>query len=133
VSWEQLENMYPRFPPPDSIELSASDLSCWIDLRPYMNRTMHLVNATSPVMRAFGLFRTLGVRYLVVVDDYNDVVGVITRSELTHDALRRRFIEVRRLSSEPTEPLLFSSYGAVDTTGTPFEELRRNTSGVHVV
>jgi hypothetical protein len=32
-----------------------------------MNRTIHTVNADAPIGRAFRLFRTLGLRQLVVV------------------------------------------------------------------
>ena len=34
------------------------------------------------VERAFELFRTLGLRHLIVINDCHDVVGIITRHEL---------------------------------------------------
>jgi hypothetical protein len=67
VTWEELERTYPRYPVPESLALSAADMECYLDMRPYMNRCVHVVNATSPVFRVFRLFRTLGLRHLVVV------------------------------------------------------------------
>lgn len=37
--------------------------------------------------RTYQLFRKLGLRFLPVVNKYNQVVGTITRSDLTPDAL----------------------------------------------
>jgi len=91
LTWQDLEEMYPRYPKEDAIVLTEDDRACWIDLRPYMNRTIHTVNADAPIGRAFRLFRTLGLRQLVVVNDFNDCIGVISRSELTHSALHEAF------------------------------------------
>jgi chloride channel 7 len=67
VTWEELEETYPRYPLPEKLVIHPADRECWLDLRPYMNRTVYTVNDTAPVVRAFRLFRTLGLRVLVVV------------------------------------------------------------------
>ncbi len=59
-----------------------------MDLRPYFNRTVYTVHKLAPVPRAFKLFRTLGLRHLIVVNDFGDCVGIITRFELTEDHIR---------------------------------------------
>jgi hypothetical protein len=40
---------------------------CWIDLRPYINAHINTVLTDAPIARAYRLFRTLGLRQLVVV------------------------------------------------------------------
>ena len=52
---------------PHGVAGTCARSECWLDLRPYMNRTIHTVNAEAPIGRAFRLFRTLGLRQLVVV------------------------------------------------------------------
>jgi hypothetical protein len=56
-----------------------------MDLRPYINRTVYTVNRLAPVARAFRLFRTLGLRHLIAVNDFGDCVGILTRAELVED------------------------------------------------
>lgn len=50
-----------------------------IDLRAYMNTSAPSVLDTFSVERAYMMFRTLGLRHLVVVDAVNHVVGIIAR------------------------------------------------------
>ena len=59
-----------------------------MDLTPYMNATPHTVLIQSPVPRTFRLFRSLGLRHLVVLDRQNAVKGIITREDLTPNHLR---------------------------------------------
>ena len=61
-----------------------------VDLRPYMNRSAARVPDTYSVARVYDMFRTLGLRHLMVVDDCNRVVGVVTRKELLDDWLDER-------------------------------------------
>lgn len=61
-----------------------------VDLRPYMNRSAARVPDTYSVARVYDMFRTLGLRHLMVVDDCNRVVGVVTRKELLDDWLEER-------------------------------------------
>jgi hypothetical protein len=56
-----------------------------MDLRPYINRTVYTVNRLAPVARAFRLFRTLGLRHLIAVNDFGDCVGILTRAELIEE------------------------------------------------
>jgi hypothetical protein len=66
----------------------------WIDLAPYINLP-YTIRDRSPLSRVFRLFRTMGLRHLVVVDVGQRVVGIITRKDLTH--LEARLIEQRRM------------------------------------
>ncbi len=45
------------------------------------------------LQRTYSLFRNLGLRFLPVVNKYNQVVGTITRSDLTADALAETMLQ----------------------------------------
>jgi len=56
-----------------------------IDLRPFMNPAPYAVQEVCPMARVYRLFRGMGIRHLVVVDETNVVQGIMTRHELqTH-------------------------------------------------
>lgn len=91
---ELFDRDYPRAPPIEETPLSAADMKEWIDLAPYINLP-YTIRDRSPLSRVFRLFRTMGLRHLVVVDVGQRVVGIITRKDLTH--LEARLIEQRRM------------------------------------
>ena len=78
---------YPRFPNPKSITLSEGEAAQWIDLRPYMDTTPVTVHLHAPLERAYKLFTQMGLRHLLCVDDGHNIVGIITRKELTKTRL----------------------------------------------
>ena len=82
VNWGALESRYPTYPDIDSLTVSMDERQGLLDLRPYMERGPHVVYNTASAMRAYRIFRTLGLRHLVVIDNANRVVGIITRMEL---------------------------------------------------
>eukprot|EP00976_Prorocentrum_cordatum_P040317 817707-Prorocentrum_minimum.AAC.4 len=61
-----------------------------IDLGPYVNTSALCVHTTFSVLRTYILFRTLGLRHLVVVDDLNRVVGMVTRKDLLGQWLKQK-------------------------------------------
>uniref|UniRef100_H3G534 Chloride channel protein n=1 Tax=Phytophthora ramorum TaxID=164328 RepID=H3G534_PHYRM len=72
------------------IDLEASgtpreDRALWVDLTPYMNQTPYLIQEEAPFVRAYRLFRSAGLRHLVVVNRHNNVRGIITRRELEEE------------------------------------------------
>ena len=83
LSWSDFEEHYPRYPSLRALRaVPREHYGCFVDLRPYMNPTPHTVHACAPITRAFHLLRGLGLRHLMVVNDYRDVVGMVTRSDL---------------------------------------------------
>eukprot|EP01087_Luapelamoeba_hula_P017620 TRINITY_DN5568_c0_g1_i2.p1 TRINITY_DN5568_c0_g1~~TRINITY_DN5568_c0_g1_i2.p1 ORF type:complete len:863 (+),score=110.99 TRINITY_DN5568_c0_g1_i2:151-2739(+) len=66
----------------DRITLSLRQRACLIDLRPYMNMSSVTVHQSWNLTEAYRLFRTLGLRHLPVVDENNEVVGMVTRKDL---------------------------------------------------
>lgn len=77
---------YPRY---DDIEkvidkLSEAELDAKIDLGYVMNPSPYSVPYNSSYERTFRLFRALGLRHLCVTDDSNNVVGIVTRKDMSH-------------------------------------------------
>lgn len=88
LSYRDMEGSYPRYPSINDIQLDDDERDLWMDLTPYMNSTPHTVQEQTPVPRAFRLFRSLGLRHLIVLNRRNEVRGVITRKDLTPPHLK---------------------------------------------
>jgi H+/Cl- antiporter ClcA len=87
VQWDTIERAYPRYPTIADVAMRPGDRNCWVDLRPYANTAPYTVNETSSIQRTYRLFRTLGLRFLCVVNHNNQVVGIITRKDLLPESL----------------------------------------------
>ena len=57
-----------------------------------MDGAPYAVNESSSVMRCYRLFRTMGLRHLVVVDGDHRVTGIITRRDMTHHRLHSHWM-----------------------------------------
>ncbi|XXQ35467.1 Chloride channel protein [Plasmodiophora brassicae] len=90
LTYMDLEGCYPRFPDVSSVSLDDSDLDLWVDLTPYMNPSPYVIQEHSPATHAFDLFRTMGLRHLCVVNNKNQITGMITRKNLGDCRLRRQ-------------------------------------------
>jgi chloride channel 7 len=95
VQWDTIERAYPRYPTIDDVEMRESDRNCWLDLRPYANTAPYTVNETASIQRTYRLFRTLGLRFLCVVNHNNQVVGIITRENLLPASLTNSLLRGR--------------------------------------
>ncbi|KAI1295357.1 H(+)/Cl(-) exchange transporter 7 [Halotydeus destructor] len=85
--WENLSlktfrSAYPRYSPIESVSISDRERNYTIDLRPFMNSSPYTVPHSASLPRIFRLFRALGLRHLVVVNDRNEAVGMVTRKDL---------------------------------------------------
>lgn len=95
------DECYPPLPPFEDFWMSDR-----VDLSAHMDQSGFCVLDTTSLSRTYHLFRTLGMRHLVVVSKENLVVGMITRKDLiTHNILnritevntdRRRQLQVQR-------------------------------------
>lgn len=57
-----------------------------IDLRPYVDESAFKVSQSTSVERSYLLFRSMGLRHLPIVDEYNHAVGILTRKDIQgHD------------------------------------------------
>ena len=95
VQWDTIERAYPRYPTLADIEMRENDRNCWLDLRPYANTAPYTVNETASIQRTYRLFRTMGLRFLCVVNHTNQVVGIITRKDLLPEALTNSLLRGR--------------------------------------
>ncbi|KAL7559471.1 hypothetical protein ACA910_017485 [Epithemia clementina (nom. ined.)] len=93
VQWAELEKSeHPRYPQIQEITrrvLDRNDMDCLMDLRPYANTAPITIQQKASVGRTYELFRTLGMRFLPVVNRYNQVVGTITRADLSPESLAK--------------------------------------------
>jgi len=64
------------------ISLTTRQRESFIDLRPYINLSATTVHTSWNLTEAYRLFRTNGLRHLTVVNEYNQVVGIVTRKDL---------------------------------------------------
>ncbi|XP_025423914.1 H(+)/Cl(-) exchange transporter 7-like isoform X2 [Sipha flava] len=73
---------YPRYSSIEDIELIQNDLKLTINLSKYMNPSPYVVQHTMSMPRVFKLFRAMGLRHIVVINDSNEVAGIVTRKDL---------------------------------------------------
>jgi len=66
----------------DKLNMSPKDMDMHIDLSPYINVSATVVYETCSYTEAYRLFRTMGLRHLVIIDIHNEVVGIISRKDL---------------------------------------------------
>ncbi|XP_029914227.1 H(+)/Cl(-) exchange transporter 7 isoform X1 [Myripristis murdjan] len=95
---KDFRDAYPRFPPIQSIHVSQDERECMMDLTEFMNPTPYTVPQETSLPRVFKLFRALGLRHLVVVDDQNRVVGLVTRKDLARYHLGKHGLEELHLA-----------------------------------
>uniref|UniRef100_A0A3Q3WMB5 Chloride channel protein n=1 Tax=Mola mola TaxID=94237 RepID=A0A3Q3WMB5_MOLML len=95
---KDFRDAYPRFPPIQSIHVSQDERECMMDLTEFMNPTPYTVPQETSLPRVFKLFRALGLRHLVVVDDENKVIGLVTRKDLARYHLGKHGLEELQLA-----------------------------------
>eukprot|EP01028_Stygiella_incarcerata_P011206 TRINITY_DN622_c2_g1_i1.p1 TRINITY_DN622_c2_g1~~TRINITY_DN622_c2_g1_i1.p1 ORF type:complete len:798 (-),score=167.80 TRINITY_DN622_c2_g1_i1:291-2684(-) len=89
---------YPRPPKLEQIDIREEDMDMYIDLNPYWNPYPLTVNEETSLTRVYNLFRTVGLRHLCVVNMLNQVVGIITRKDLTEHEIEHAFERLKRRS-----------------------------------
>lgn len=79
---DDFRESYPRYINLDDIKIREEERDFELDIRPYMNLAPYSLTENSNLPRIFRLFRGLGLRHLVIVDDNNRVVGMVTRIDI---------------------------------------------------
>lgn len=111
VFHDTMERNYPHYPKIEDISLTASDMNCWLDVRPYMDTAPYTINSSASLQRCYRFFRTMGLRHLVVLDEDHRVVGIITRKDITEHRLEHHwFHEVIFLSLSLLFHLILSCF-----------------------
>ncbi|XP_064608888.1 H(+)/Cl(-) exchange transporter 7-like [Liolophura sinensis] len=86
---KDFRDVYPRFPPIQQIHISPQERECTIDLQPFMNPAPYTVYDVASLPRVFRLFRALGLRHVVVINDKNQVIGMVTRKDVARYRILR--------------------------------------------
>jgi len=73
---------YPRYPDISKVHVSTTERDYHVDLRPIMNPTPTTILHSTSMPQMFNLFRALGLRHMLVLNDNNEVVGMVTRKDL---------------------------------------------------
>ncbi|XP_039289878.1 H(+)/Cl(-) exchange transporter 7 isoform X2 [Nilaparvata lugens] len=66
----------------ENVKITEAEYEKVLDLKPYMNPSPYTVKYDASLPRIFRLFRGLGLRHVVVLNDINEVVGLVTRKDL---------------------------------------------------
>lgn len=84
LTLQTFRNAYPRYASIESVipYITNEERRYTIDLRPVMNPSAYSVAHTASLPRIFRLFRALGLRHLVVSNDRNEVIGIVTRKDI---------------------------------------------------
>lgn len=119
LQWADFERHYPRYPDVSAMVLSEEERDMYIDLRPYMDPSPVTVHVHAPISRAFRIFKGLGLRHLIAINDCSDVVGLVTRHELATEALNEHLDRVQREQDEADDDAKHDSDedGGNDGTG----------------
>ena len=83
ISWETIERVYPHYPKISDLRVSEKERELVLDLRPYIDVCAYTLNEQATVQRTYRMFRTLGLRHLIIVDRSNRLKGIVTRANLT--------------------------------------------------
>ncbi|PKU38735.1 hypothetical protein llap_10967 [Limosa lapponica baueri] len=90
LSHAEMSEDYPRYPDIHDLDLTLLNPRMIVDVTPYMNPSPFAVSPNTHVSQVFNLFRTMGLRHLPVVNAVGEIVGIITRHNLTHEFLQAR-------------------------------------------
>ncbi|KAM3617453.1 uncharacterized protein V6R79_006367 [Siganus canaliculatus] len=98
LSYAEMTEDYPRYPDIHDLDLTLLNPRMIVDVTPYMNPCPYTVSPNTRVSQVFNLFRTMGLRHLPVVNAVGEIVGIITRHNLTHEflvaKLRQHYITI---------------------------------------
>ena len=104
ITSADLATAYPHFPEIEVVErnLPAAARKQMVDLGPFMSPTPYTIAATAPLARVLHLFQPMGLRHLPVVDQFNSVVGMITRKDLVEHALEETLGRLAAINNRAT-------------------------------
>ncbi|XP_072047747.1 H(+)/Cl(-) exchange transporter 6-like [Amphiura filiformis] len=103
IKYEELTEDYPRYPDIHDIDLSHINRNMIMDLTQYMNPCPYTVSPETPVSKVFNLFRTMGLRHLEVVNSSGEILGIVTRHNLTEEFLDEKLKVHERNQEEMSE------------------------------
>ncbi|XP_002740900.1 H(+)/Cl(-) exchange transporter 6 [Saccoglossus kowalevskii] len=90
LTYDDLTEDYPRYPDIYDLDLTQINPRMIMDVTPYMNPCPYTVSAHTPVPHVYNLFRTMGLRHIIVISSIGEILGMITRHDLTDDNLKEK-------------------------------------------
>ncbi|XP_071945627.1 H(+)/Cl(-) exchange transporter 6-like [Antedon mediterranea] len=91
IDYETLTESYPRYPDIHSLyNLQRISKKMIMDVEQYMTSCPYTILPETPVTKVFQLFRTMGLRHLPVVNSNGEILGMITRHNLTEEFLEKK-------------------------------------------
>ena len=100
LSYAIFERAYPTEPKVEDLAMTEQDRTCWLDLRPYVDTAPFTVQDCTSIQRTYRLFRTLGLRHLLIVDGHYKLKGLITRKDLDAKTLDEKLNSIHDAHSE---------------------------------
>ncbi|CDQ76674.1 unnamed protein product [Oncorhynchus mykiss] len=90
LSYAEMTEDYPCFPGIHNLDLALLNPRMIVDVTPYMNPCPYTVSPNTHVSQVFNLLRTMGLQRLPVVNAVVEIVGIITRHNLTQEFLLQK-------------------------------------------
>jgi chloride channel 7 len=87
IAYDSLEKNYPKYPQIEDVKLEPEDLDAWIDLRSYMDPSPYSLTEAASVLKSYRMFRSMGLRHLIITDSDHRVTGMLTRHDITEKKL----------------------------------------------
>ncbi|SPP74226.1 H(+)/Cl(-) exchange transporter 7 [Drosophila guanche] len=84
TSIQTFRDVYPRYPSIKSVRKLDDKINYTVDLAMFMNPSPVRVNAHDSVPRIFQIFRALGLRHMLVINNENRIAGIITRRDFIY-------------------------------------------------
>ncbi|ESO98209.1 hypothetical protein LOTGIDRAFT_114468 [Lottia gigantea] len=102
IQMKDFDNPYPigqRLQLKD-ITVTEEEKEYILDLKPYMNISPYTVGPSFSMPRVFRLFRGLGLRHLIIINDKFEVIGMVTRKDLAkfRSESKRGMLKVEHLT-----------------------------------
>lgn len=102
IRLKDFRNFYPVYLKVHEIDIEEEEREYIMDLRPFMNPSPYTIESTFSLPRVFKLFRGLGLRHLIVVNEKNQAIGMVTRKDLAkfRAGSKRGIVKIEHLKIE---------------------------------
>ena len=85
LGWNILEQLhYPHFPDIDNHKVATANRSAVMNLQPYIDTAAFTIHESATFQRTYKMVRTLGLRQLIVVNKFHQVLGIVTRVDVVN-------------------------------------------------
>lgn len=93
ITPNEIRSSYPRFFPIEHCRVTDDEMNLSVDLSPYFNQSANVVTERATLGSIFRLFRSLGLRHVVVVDSDMRPIGIVTRKDISRFRDHKNYVE----------------------------------------